>query len=193
LRGVIPATATVGLMVLALMAVRLYQLRSVASLASEYSAARLEPLTMHPGEGGRMDVEWQPENMAADPHHRSTDMLVVTLNSQGCGAPGAVDLRIAYQFDNPAHDVSSTVRVRRDAAAPTRLYFPIYAQGFLQETYMKFTHLEVPGGTTDCVSAVERFADRRAIPLWVQMQLPPDWRDGPLYQSLRMPWPLRRF
>jgi hypothetical protein len=193
LRGVVPAAATVGLMALALMTVRLYQQRSVTLLASEYSSARVEPLTTHPTEGGRMDVEWRPENMAADPNHRSTDMLVVTLNSQGCGARGPVDLRIAYQFDNPAHDVSSTVRVRRDTGAPTKVYFPIYAQGFQQETYMKFTHLEVPGGNTDCVSSVERFADRRDIPLWVQMQLPPDWQGGPLHQSLRMPWPLRRF
>lgn len=192
-RGVVPAAATVGLMALALLMVRIYQERSVTALADEYIAARVEPLTTHPGENGRLDVQWQPEDMAADPNHRFTDMLVVTLDSQGCGAQGPFDLRVAYQFDHPAHDVSSTVRIRRDAAAPTRLYFPIYEQGFLQTTYMKFTHLEVPGGSTDCISAVERFADRRAIPLWVEMQLPPDWRDGPLHQSLRTPWPLRKF
>jgi len=44
-----------------------------------------------------------------------------------------------------------------------------------------------------CVSSVARFADRQEIPLWIQMQLPPDWRDGPLHQWITTPWPLRRF
>jgi hypothetical protein len=122
-------------------------------------------------------------------------MLVVTIDSRGCAAAGPIDLRVGYDADASSHDMTSTVRVRRGAqgSEPTRVYFPVFMQGFLEHTYLRFSHLEVPGGDADCVSAVARFADRKAIPLWIQMQLPPDWRDGPLHQRIATPWPLDRF
>jgi hypothetical protein len=192
-RGVVPATITVLLMVMSLMAARAYQQRTATALAEAYSAAALEPLKTHVQDGGRLNVDWRPQDGAPDPHHRGSDMLVVTIDGRGCAPAGPFDLRIAYEFDNPAHNMSSTVRVRRADAGPTRLYFPIYMQGFLEQVYLRFTHLEVPGGTVDCISDVSRFSDRKAIPLWVEMQLPADWRNGPLHQSLRTPWPLGRF
>jgi hypothetical protein len=122
-------------------------------------------------------------------------MLVVTLESRGCAPAGQFDLRIAYQADAWSHDMSRTVSVRRGqaGAAATQLFIPIFMEGFQEQVYMRFSGIEVPGGTVDCVSAVARFKDRAAIPLWVELQLPPDWREGPLHQSLRTPWPLRRF
>ena len=194
-RGVIPAAVTVVLMVLTLAVVRIYQHRSVALLAEGYSAASLEQLGTRPRVGGGIDVDWRPEDAGGGPNHRASDMLVVTIDSRGCAAPGPIDLRIGYDADASAHDMSSTVRVRRgvQGSEPTRVYFPVFMQGFLEHTYLRFSHLEVPGGDSDCVSAVARFADRKAIPLWIQMQLPPDWRDGPLHQRIATPWPLRRF
>jgi hypothetical protein len=194
-RGVIPAAVTVVLMVLTLAVVRIYQHRSVARLAEGYSAASLEQLGTRPRVGGGIDVDWRPEDAGRDPNHRASDMLVMTIDSRGCAAPGPIDLRIGYDADASSHDMSSTVRVRRGAegSEPTRVYFPVFMQGFLEHTYLRFSHLEVLGSDSDCVSAVARFADRKAFPLWVQMQLLPDWREGPLHQRIASPWPLHRF
>ena len=153
-RGLVPATITVLLMVAALMAVRAYQQRSAATLADAYSAAA--PRADADAAAGRRTSRCRlaPARTAPiDPNHRGSDMLVVTIDGRGCAPPGPFDLRIAYEFDNPAHDMSSTVRVRRASAGPTMLYFPIYMQGFLEQVYLRFTHLEVPGGTVDCISA----------------------------------------
>ena len=119
-RGAIPAAVTVVLMVLMLAVVRIYQHRSVALLAEGYSAAPLEQLGTRPRVGGGIDVDWRPEDAGGYLNHRASDMLVVTIDSRGCAAPGPIDLRIGYDADASPHDMSTTVRVRRGGKAASR-------------------------------------------------------------------------
>ena len=194
-RGVVPAAVTIGLMVITLAGVRFYQHGRVAELAGRYLAAPTEPLEVISRNGPVVQVDWRPEDVGPTPNHRGSDLLVVKVESTGCGAPGPIDIRIAYAADAVSHDMSSTIRViRGEPGAPaTMMFVPIFLAGFLEQTYLRFQAIEVPAGNADCVSSVARFRDRADIPLWVQMQLPPDWRQGPLHQSLRTPWPLRKF
>lgn len=194
-RGVAPAAATVMLMAVILLGVRVYQHRVVTVLAEQYTTAPLEALAITERQGPIARVDWQPLGVAEPPNHRAADLLAVTVESSGCVAPGPVDIKFAYDADNWSHDMSTTVRVRRGTpgSPPTTVFVPIFMQGFQDLTYMRFRGIEVTGGDTACVSAVSRVRDRDAIALWVQFQLPPDWRQGPLHQSLRAPWPLRKF
>ena len=80
------------------------------------------------------------------------------------------------------------MRVRRgvQGSEPTRVYFPVFMQGFLEHTYLRFAHLEVPGG--NCRLRVDGGAIQpiaRPFHCGYEMQLPADWRDGPLHQRDR--------
>lgn len=194
-RAVAPIVAIVLLMAGALGVVRLYQSRSAAALIRGYLAAPTETLPVSPPNGSSVKVDWQPVDVALPPAHRSSDLLVVTIDAAGCAPAGALDVVIRYDRDLVSHDMSSTVTVARGAPAgpPTQLFFPIFAQGHLDHTYLKFAAIDVPNRTTDCISRVARVADRRALPLWLQVQVPPDWAERPLYQTFRTPRVFRFF
>ena len=53
-------------------------------------------------------------------------------------------------------------------------------------------HGVVAGAPPSCIRSVGRVTNGAEWPLWLQVTLPPDWRSYPLYQSLRLPRPLRQ-
>lgn len=192
-RGAVAVTALVVLLGGALGVVRLMQRGPASALIETYVAAPVEPLRFtRMGESSHL-VDWQPLDYGPPPGHRSSDMLVVTVSSTGCGAPGPVDLRFRYDTDGPGHDMSTTMLVQRGAAGgpPTPVFFPVFSQGHLDHSYLRFVAIDTPGRPADCITSVARFADRHQLPLWIQAQAPPDWRSYRLYQGLLAPGVLR--
>lgn len=194
-RATVPVVATVLVLSGALGLVRLFQSRAAARLIRSYLAAQGESLPVSPSSASSMKIDWQPTDVALPPAHRSSDLLMVTIDAAGCSPAGEMDVRIRYNADVVSHDMSSTIAVARGTPGgpPTRLFIPIFAQGHLDHTYLKFAAIDVPNRTTDCISRVARVADRRALPLWLQAQVPPDWAERPLYQTFRTPRVFRFF
>lgn len=183
------AIAVVGLLLamgVSLTAMRWYQHGPMTALFESYLAAPTQPLPMSSASESVRLVDWRSIDFAPPPGHRSSDMLVITVSTAGCGDRGPLNLRIGYDADGPGHDVSSTVQVQRGNTGdvPTRIFFPVFSQAHLDHSYLRFTTLETIGRPADCISGVARFADRAGLPLWIQAQAPPDWRDRPLFQSL---------
>lgn len=183
------AIAVAGLLVamgMTLAMIRWYQRGPMVALYESYLAAPTEPLPTAPASDSIRLVDWRSIDFAPPPGHRSSDMLVITVSAAGCGDSGPLDLRVGYDVDGPGHDVSSVVRVQRGApgSAPTQVFFPVFSQAHLDHSYLRFSKLETLGRPADCISSVARFADRAALPLWIQAQAPPDWRDRSLFQSL---------
>lgn len=192
-RGAITVIAIVAVLAAALAVIRLYQRGPAETLIASYLSAPVEAVTFTAADDSTRTIDWRPLDYGPTPGHRSSDMLVVTVAARGCGE-GDVPVRFKYETDGLGHDISSTVAVHRDrnGSAPTRVFFPVFSQGHLDHTYLRFSAIDTLGRSADCIQAVERFADRGALPLWIQAQAPPDWRDRPLYQSFVVPHFLRQ-
>jgi hypothetical protein len=184
-RGIAGVLALIALLAAAITIVRMVQRGPAEALIASYIAAATEPVAFSADGPSRRRVDWRPVDYAPPPGHRSSDMLVVTVDSAGCG-DGPVPLRFSYEFDNVGHDMSTNLLVHRvPGGPPTQVFFPVFSQGHLDLTYLRFTAIDTPGRSADCISNVSRFTDRRALPLWLQVQAPPDWRQRPLYQGLQ--------
>jgi hypothetical protein len=188
-RGLVPVAATLGLMVLALWTLRIVQRPALDRLVGAYLAAPVESLPVSSNEAG-LTVDWQPAFFGHESSRRASDMLAVTVAPQGCGADGPVDLVFRYDPPIASHDMTSKVRVERLTAGPTTVFFPVFSLSEFDRTLLRFTSVEVPGRPTDCVTRIARLVDR-SLPLWLQIQVPPDWRERPYYQTLRTPRILR--
>jgi hypothetical protein len=184
------AGLVVGL-IAALSAVRVAQAGTVAALIAEYEAAATEPLPIARDAGSFLPVDWQPHDYAPPPAHRGSDLLVATLDAQQCAGPALSPLavKVRYQADVVSHDMSTSIAVDRPApgAAPSRLFIPVFWAGLDTQTYLRFAGLEVVGAPATCIAQVSRFAERSSVPLWIQVQVPADWRQHSLYQSIRAP------
>jgi hypothetical protein len=185
-RGVAASLGTVLVMTGALTVVRSVQHDRVSELLQAYNAAASEPLSTNPVGHSRLDVIWSPLDYGPPPAHRSSDMLVITV-ADGCTPNPTVDLRFRYTADVPTHDITSTMTVQRAPAGPTTVFFPVFAQGHLEQTYLRFAAIEVPDGSADCIREVSRITDRTAVPLWMQMQAPADWTVRGYHQMFRAP------
>ena len=86
--------------------------------------------------------------------------------------------------------MTSKFRVERQETGPTTVFFPVFSLNEFDRTLLRFSGLEVHGQPIDCVTRVARLVDRSS-PLWLQIQVPPDWQDRPYYQTLRLPRLLR--
>jgi hypothetical protein len=180
------SVALVLVLTTALTALRIVQSRRVASLIRAYETAPTEDLIVSRRAGSSVDVAWHTLDYGDGPRHRSSELLVLTVDPEACGGRGPIDVRVRYQADAPSHDMGTSIRVDRDPAGiqATRVFVPVFAQGAFEQIYLRFTGFDVPGRPADCISRVSRVADRARLPLWVQLQVPPDWNARPLYQRL---------
>lgn len=165
---------------------RIVQRRSVSALISAYLVAPVEGLSLTRPERSTVRVGWTPDDYGEAPQHRSSDLLAVTFDAEGCTPAGALDIVVRYEAELPSHDMSSAVTVMRAApgAPPTQLFFPVFALGASDHSYLRFAGIEVAQRASDCISRVARVTNRGQLPLWLQLQVPPDWAERRLYQSL---------
>ena len=186
------AVGVVGLLLalaVALAALRLVQARTVGSLISRYESEPTEEMRIERRNESFVRVDWQPRDYAPPPVHRGSDFLVVTLDAAECAGATPLAFNVKYDVDVASHDISITMAVARpDAgAAATRLFVPVYWAGFLDQTYLKFSGIEVAGAPATCVQRVGRVINRASLPLWIEAQVPADWSSQRLYQTFRPP------
>ena len=188
-RGAVGAVGLVLALAAALAALRLVQARTAGSLISRYQAEPTEEIPIERQHGSFVRVDWQPHDYAPPPGHRGSDFLVVTLDTANCAGATPLALNVKYVADAVSHDMSTALPVARPApgAAATRLFVPVYWQGFQDQTYLRFSGIEVVGAPAECVGKVARIGDRGSLPLWIDMQVPPDWSKQRLYQTIRAP------
>lgn len=188
-RAVGAAVVLVGGLALALWAIRMVQTPRVAALVREYEAAPTEPLPTRPADGASLKVDWTPADYGVQPAHRGSDLVVVTLDSAGCAGSGPLGLRALYDADVPSRDLSATMVVQRPSpgTAATRVFVPVFWQGSGDHTELKFAGLQVVGAGASCISQVARVTSGGRVPLWLEMQVPPDWSTYSLYESMRPP------
>lgn len=193
-RGAAALAVLVVAMAAALGLIRTVQSGRVEGLLQSYLDAPAEPLATTVTGPATVQVAWQPREDAAPPFHRGSDMIAVTLDASACA--GAADLAIAAVYDAhvPSHDLTTTLTVPRPAvgAEPTRVFIPVFLQGLEDRTELRFTGLRIAGAPAACIGRVARLARDPKIPVWVDAQLAADWRDRPLYQSMRLPRLLSR-
>jgi hypothetical protein len=188
-RAAVGIAGLVLALAIALAALRLVQARTAGSLISRYESEPTVEIPIERQNGAFVRVDWRPRDYAQPPGHRGSDFLVVTLDSANCAGATPLTFNVKYDADVVSHDMSTNVAVARPAgtAAATRLFVPVYWQGFQDQTYLKFSGIEVIGAPATCVGHVGRVANRASLPLWVEMQLPADWSTERLYQSIRAP------
>jgi hypothetical protein len=191
------AAGIAGLLVVlvsSLAVLRLVQARTAGSLVSRYEAARTEELAVDRSMAPILRVDWQPLDYARPPAHRGSDLLVVSLDSSQCVGVEPLALEVRYDADVPSHDLSTLTQVTRPkpADAPTRVFVPVYWQGFQDQTYLRFSGLRMVGAPAACIGRVARVADRASLPLWIELQAPADRAAQKLYQSIRAPRLLSR-
>jgi hypothetical protein len=183
-RATAGVAATGAVLVVSLMLLRAIQIRILTGLFRAYAAAPTETLEIA-RHGSLLDVDWRPNDFGSPPEHRASDLLVVTLDRDACGGFDALPVRVRYESDNAAHDLTTTLAVDRPFAghdAP-QLVVPVFANGLRDHSYLRFVGLEAVGARADCFQRVSRIVDRSAQPLWIQAYLPGDWTDRALYQT----------
>jgi hypothetical protein len=67
------------------------------------------------------------------------------------------------------------------------LFVPVFWQGFQDEVYLRFTGFSVNGASSACMGSVFRVTEGADLPLWINLQAPPEWAHQRLYQTLRTP------
>lgn len=195
-RMVAGAGAAGGLVVamaLALVTIRVVQERSAERVFAQYEAASIAPLPALASSTG-MDVAWEPRLVGIPQDLRGTDLVVATLDAAACAGEGPLTLTVKYAAASPALDLTTDIRVPRpalDASSPTRTYVPVFQSQSEGQVFQHFVGFQVAGAPPSCIQSVGRVTNGDEWPLWLQVTLPPDWRSYPLYQSLRLPRPLR--
>lgn len=183
-----------GAMAIALSALRFVQSRSVEQIIAGYLAAPSESMPVHAQDGSSLLVDWRPHDYAVSPEHRASDLVAVTLDSAACAGAGPLALTVKYDADVPSHDMTSTFRVPRPSAAavPTKLFVPVFWQGVGDGVELRFSGFQLAGAPVACIGQVARVAHDSRLPLWLEMQVPADWANQPLYESMRLPRMLTR-
>ena len=189
IRSAVAVVLFIGSLALALGALRLVQAPRVAALIRQYETAATEVLSTQPADGTSLKVDWPARDYGTQPAHRGSDLVLVTLDTAGCSGDGPLGLRVLYDADVSSHDLSSTIAVQRPlaGAAATRVFVPVFWQGYAERTELKFSGLQVIGASLSCVSQVARVTGAASVPLWLEMQVPPDWSTARLHESMRLP------
>jgi hypothetical protein len=189
-RATAGVTVVLLTLVVTLMVLRLVQTRRVAGLVAQYEAAPMEEIPTDRGQGSFVPVRWQPLDFGSPPAHRGSDLLVVTLDDGHCGGADPLTVRVRYDSDAPSHDLSTAFVVPRPkpGSAATRLFIPVFSAGFQDHSYLRFSGFEIVGAAPACLGRVARVVEGAPLPLWVAMQVPPDWATQRLYQAIAPRW-----
>jgi hypothetical protein len=159
----------------------------VAALIERYVAAPTEPVETTKTASSALAIDWQRGTYATAPSRRASELLALTITPEGCGGRSPIDVQFGYEAPLKSHDLTSTMTVVRPGGGSTRVFFPVFMQGFDTQTYLRFATIDVLGTDADCIRDVARVSDRAVLPLWLQMQVPDDWQDRSYHQRIRTP------
>jgi hypothetical protein len=189
LRAVAAISLLLAALAVALGALRVLQTRRVEHLITQYLGAPLELLPAQAEDGSSLRVDWQPSDYGVSPAHRASDLVVVTLDSAACAGTGPLGVSARYVADVSSHDMSTSFSIPRptERAAPTKLFVPVFQLGAGDRIELRFSGLQVTGAPVACIGQVGRISHDAALPLWLDLQVPADWANHRLYQSMRLP------
>lgn len=176
IRMAMMAGCAIVLIALPLLTLRAYQAVRVTSLLSSYIAApktALSTSTAAPGEAVLL------ASRALGPFEG--DLIEVDVNRERCG--DQADITFKYDPAYPSSDYSSAVSIPRasGSAGVTRVFSGVYEH---------FSGVQFSESMADCVAGASRVTDPRALGLFVNATLPPDWERLPLHQMLARWTPL---
>lgn len=171
-RMVVFALVSVAGMALLLQGGRWWQRGTVGGLLAQCDAAALTPLAATPGPDGLIQLPGIPPHDDAGPPTQSA-YLVVEL----AAGEGTAPLELVYSADDAEHyDFSRVVKVRLSPNGTTRVFLPVYTSA-----ENAFHGLRVD---PKWLVSVGQVRDPSSIPLWLNLQLPPDWETLPRRQAL---------
>lgn len=187
----VPALALAGLVVvfLPLYGFRAYQHQNLGKLLEEYSQADLEELEMR-------IVEYDEDmvlveglysdrlvRLPSSRHHLLAGYLVADFSLEGC-SKATFDVTIRYETARN-HDFSRTLHVRLLQDGVTRIYTPIYSRASTHYGDKSlFKGIEIPRTAVACIKALYQILDLSSFPPILQLNMPADWKDLKLYQTL---------
>ncbi|HWI18676.1 MAG TPA: hypothetical protein VNT81_13070 [Vicinamibacterales bacterium] len=182
--------AFAAILVLPLAAARSVQGTSVRGLIAQYQSAPAVPLALERN-GDLVTVTWPPSE-AAMADGVTADFLAVTLDGDACAdaaSAGPLGIGARYQAESPSHDFSTTMAIERPITGRSRrMFLPVFEVIGEGRRLARFLGFRAP---LNCIAGVDRVVAGGAPSLWLQLQLPPDTSDTPLYHSIRTPRALR--
>jgi hypothetical protein len=174
--------ALAGIVLVPLLILRPYQQRHVTTLIESYAQARRSPLTlsrvMRPDNVTRVvaDGLWTGHR-ADDPF--DARYLAAGFSAERCSA-AAVPVTLKFEAVSPANDLSYTREIAISRSGPTEWLVPAYYLG----NYGYFAGFELPAGLDGCLTSISRIDGPTGLPLLLDLQLAPGWRDTSLFQRV---------
>ena len=159
---------------------RAYQQKHVTTLLESYLATATETLTLSRTPLGEQRILLRPNELEQSiESDRRAEYLVVDVTRSHCARPLA-PITFRYETTNGYTDLTERVYVPVPPDdAPFRLFFPAY-----YSPGQHFVGVEVMEGDAGCIASVRRIVDTDRSPMWLDLTLPPDWRQMKLYQTL---------
>jgi hypothetical protein len=176
------AAALAGIALGPLLILRPYQQRHVTSLIDGYLRAGRTPLTLsraeRPAHVTRVSVDglWTG-HQADDPF--DVRYLAAGFSADGCGV-ASVPVTLKYEAQTPANDFSYVKPIAIAKSGPTEWLVPAYYVG----QYGYFAGFELPEGLDGCLTSVSRIDGRVSLPILLDMELAPGWRQTRLFQQV---------
>ncbi len=172
---------------------RRYQQDHVARLLDRYVAAPEDPLPLThtpPADGiirfdGPSSADTVPPATGDDVVHG--EYIVAEFGGERCDT-SKMDVTFKYTATEPQHDFSRTIQVQPPADGRTQVFFPAYSHRARADEPVHSGYglagLELPESAAGCVTKLARVHDTRELPVLMQLQLPPRWREATLYGTL---------
>jgi hypothetical protein len=188
------AWAAIGAaLLLPLAGARMYQQRHVRNLFERYLSAPRDPLpaTRAAETDGVVIVDGASPTVS-DGASGPDDGVHSTYLRAAFGGPtcsiARMDVTFRYNATEAQHDFSRTIAVQPTAPGPTVFFFPAYEHRSRDveaiHSGYALAGIEMPSAGADCLTEVSRVRDPSALPLLMELRLPPRWRDATLYGTL---------
>jgi hypothetical protein len=163
-----------------MIALRTYQQHHVLALIERYVEQPAEALALTPEPAADGQVLLRPDKLSRAPERRvRAEYLAIDIAGRNCNRL-VTPITLRYATTPGFTDISERIFVPPPSGAdPFRLFFPIY---YSEGAY--FAGIEVPDHDVECIAGARRLQDLGALPLLVNLLLPPDWRQMPMYQTL---------
>jgi len=189
-RATAVATGLAAFVVVPIVAARAYQERNVTKLFASYLSAESERIDVAgtPLPEGQVLLAVPLDASEHPAHFVDTNVLSIAVGGEQCDSD-RVPLKLQYRAIVPTMDFTRQTIVPVPAAngASTRLLFPVYSSGARSRDLesLRFAGVELAATDEPCIQSLALFKNPETFPLLLESQLLPQWRQLPLYESLR--------
>lgn len=192
--GVIFLAVTGFVCIAPLKLARIHQQRNVEKLVSGFMKMEVERVDYQINQVTDKEAlivsdKFSGEYTLADKNLFSkTDFIEIVFNGEKC-SKDKIDIRMKYLRD---HDFSNdfTVRLNPNTKQVVKLITPVFDLKFLYMNRPSLDGNRLEGIAVDpsdagCIGEIYRIKNPKAVPFIMHLQIPPDWRDLPLYQKFQ--------